>query len=693
MCVLKRAIAHKLFYLILAVFCSVNLMAQRKPGNILQDIGGRVQSGGGAGSTGGSSDSLKARNKYEDSVSLSVYYIDSTKATKPDTSVSEFTKRFPIPTSHIYLGNNGSATRSILFSPELKSGWDPGFHAFDVYKWKPDRVSFNNSTRPYTELGYMLASRSEQLIEIFHTQNVKPYWNISFGYRLVNAPGVFRNQKSNHNNYLFNSWYQSKNKRYNNYFVLLGNTLQAGENGGIVDESMLDEDDYAKDRFLIPTKLGGNPVSGNDFFDNTLYTGNQYREFNLLLRQQFDLGKKDSIVSDSTVIPLFFPKLRFEHSFNFGKYQYKYKDEAVSGSKVTNLPDSAFYDSLYRIHFYPGESVYFRDKWKEISNDFSIYQFPDDKNISQFFKLGIQLQLLNGDFTHDSTHRADASLTNLMGHGEYRNKTRNGKWDMLAFGKLYLAGYNLGDFHAYVSLQRFISQKLGSLKIGFENVNRTPPFIYDQRSGFYFDDPKSFSKENTAHFFGALFIPRIKTQLSADYYLMTNYLFLNSYRHLQQEGTLFNVLRINALKTFKVGRRWNWHAELYIQKETGDVQLNMPLIFTRHRFMYEGNLGFRSLNIAMGVEAKYHTPYKADNYSPIHGRFFYQDTATISNLPDIHTFIHFRIRTFKAYFRLENLNTARPFGGLQFNNNNLAAPNYPTPGLIVRFGVYWTFVN
>jgi hypothetical protein len=132
---------------------------------------------------------------------------------------------------------------------------------------------------------------------------------------------------------------------------------------------------------------------------------------------------------------------------------------------------------------------------------------------------------------------------------------------------------------------------------------------------------------------------------------------------------------------------------LYLQRETGDVQLNMPLIFTRQRFMYEGKLGFRSLNIAMGLEARYHTPYKADDYSPLTGSFFYQNSETISNLPDVNAFVHFRIRTFKAYFRLENLNTARTFGGFQFNNNNLAAPNYPTPGMIMRFGVYWTFIN
>ena len=109
--------------------------------------------------------------------------------------------------------------------------------------------------------------------------------------------------------------------------------------------------------------------------------------------------------------------------------------------------------------------------------------------------------------------------------------------------------------------------------------------------------------------------------------------------------------------------------------------------------MYEGNLGFKNLNIAFGIEGRYHSPYKADNYSPVLGQFFFQDSKTISNNPDVMGFLHFRIRGFKAYVRAENLNTVRTLGGLQFNNNNLAAPDYPTPGLIIRFGVYWSFVN
>lgn len=667
-------------------------MAQRP--NILKGITNRIPNMGGNQGGQGGGDSLQIRNKFEDSITVTIYSPDSLRGYKLDSSINDFTKRFPIPATHIYLGNTGTATKSILFAPSMKEGWDPGFHALDVYKWKLENVHFFTTTRPYTELNYELGGKAEQIIEVLHTQNIKPYWNFSLNYRLINSPGFFRNQKTNHNNYEFTSWYQSRSKRYNNYFVLLGNSLQAGENGGIKnDQNYLDDPIYAKDRFLIPTKIGGDPTFGTNFFSKAIYTGNRYTEFNFLLRQQYDLGRKDSLVTDSTVIPLFFPRLRFEHSFKYGKYNYSFRDYPVSGSSQSNLPDSGYYKDNYAIFLPRNDSLFFSDSWKEISNDFSIYQFPDAKNLQQFIKLGAEVQLLHGNFYRDSIAVGSASLYNLIAHGEYRNHTKNQKWDMLAFCRLYLNGYNLGNYHAYVSLQRLLGQKSGSLQLGFENVNRSPSFIYDRRSGFYLDAPQSFGNENMTHFFASVSQPKLRLQLSADYYLIGNYLYLTSFDKLQQQSSLFNVLRINALKTFKVGRHWNWYAEVYLQQKTGVAQLHIPTVYTRNRFMYEGNLGFKNLAIAFGLEARYNTPYKADNYSPILGQFFYQDSVTISNLPDVTAFLHFRIRSFKAYIRAENLNTARSLGGFQFNNNNLAAPGYPTPGLNIRFGIYWSFVN
>src|SRR5690606_29451811 len=113
-------------------------------------------------------------------------FLDSTRMQSFDSSINDYSRRFPLPATYINLGNTGTAARNLLFDPVLPAGWDPGFHAFDIYKWTPDQVRFFNTTRPYSELNYQIASRSEQIIDLLHTQNIKPNWNFAFRYRLIN---------------------------------------------------------------------------------------------------------------------------------------------------------------------------------------------------------------------------------------------------------------------------------------------------------------------------------------------------------------------------------------------------------------------------------------------------------------------------------------------------------------------------
>lgn len=669
---LKQLVRHSICCVVL-LLCALLSKGQDNPINKIQQ--GLPNFSG----QGGARDSLQHRNRNEDSISIYYRYLDTATAHKLDSSISDYNTRFPIPYTFQYLGNIGSAANSILFQPLQTPGWDPGFHAYDVYRWTSEKARFFNTTRPYTELTYSIATGTQQNIEILHTQNIKPNWNFALNYRLLNGPGYFNNQKTDHNNYLLTSWYQSNNKRYNNFVAFVGNKLQAAENGGILsNENYLDDPKFS-DRFGIPTKLATGTSFARDFFSSSLTTGNRYNTFNAVVRQQYDFGKKDSLVTDSTVIPLFFPRLRVEHTFTYGEYKYTYED---------TKPDSVFYSYAYGMTIpAKNDTLFFRDKWKEIKNDISIYQFPDAKNLQQYIKVGIEWQALTGILKED-VHYFNTSL-----HGEYRNRTRSQKWDMAAAGQLYLTGYNSGDFHAFVSLQRLLSDRFGSLQVGFENSNRTPSFMYDTRSNFYLDAPKTFYKENNLRLFANIYEPKLKMQLGAEYYFITNYLYFTGYKTLAQQSDVFNLLRLKAQKKFRVTKHWGLYSDVYLQQTAGNAAVHVPLFFTRQRLEYEGNFGYKNLNVAFGIEARYHSPYKADAYSPVLGQFSYQDTAVIKNRPDINAFFNFRIRGFKAFVRVENLNTLRFSNGGGFKQENFAAPDYPYPGLVIRFGVYWSFVN
>jgi hypothetical protein len=329
-------------------------------------------------------------------------------------------------------------------------------------------------------------------------------------------------------------------------------------------------------------------------------------------------------------------------------------------------------------------------------NDFSIYTFPDKKNPQQFLKLGATLQNLSGTF--DTSKQVSARSTNqynFFAHGEYRNRTRNQKWDVELFGSLYIAGYNSGDYDAYISLKRLITKKLGFLQLGFRNVNKSPAFVYDMRSSFWKQkDPASFNKENIIQAFGSIEQPQNKLRLTANYYVVTNYLYFKNLNQRDQESSLFNLVQLTLEKQFRLFRNWQWRTRMTLQQKAGSAPVNVPLFYTRNQVGYEGTLGFPNLRTAFGVEIRYHTPYKADAYSPFLGQFYYQNIARIDNTPDVSLYLNFRIKSFTAYARLENLNTYRFAGNnTGFTNNNFAAPDYPMPGLLFRLGIFWGFVN
>ena len=644
--------------------------------DVINQIGGRI---GNIKSSTARTDTIGFvhRDDKKDSIAISYKYLDSIRSIPFDSSINDFDKYFSVPSTYQYLGNNGAAAYSLIYSPNAKTGWDAGFHAFDIYRYTLEGSKFYKTNKPFSQLGYQLASGKEQMIKAFHAQSPRPNWSFGFDYRLVSSPGFFVTQNSNHKSYRLFSNYQGKRKRYAAFFILLGNTIKKSENGGITFDSLL-QDPNRKKRYTVPVNLGNANLFEPNPFQSSVSTGNIYKDFTIFLRQTYDIGKKDSVaINDSTTEYLFYPKLRAQHSFTYNTYNYLYKDDNADSAIYKN-----WYDTIVKVG---KDSFFVREKWTVISNDFSLLQFPDTKNSGQFILVGARLENIKGELKNGTKN-----FYNLALHGEYRNKTRNKLWDVLAKGELYINGLNAGDYSAYATIARRLNNKLGDIRLFFKNVNRTPSFIFDNASAFNFNNASLTKKENIISF-GADANNRF-INLGFKNHLITNLAYFSDYYHTAQSSQVINLLQLYASKKIKLTKRWNLYSEITVQQTDGSAPVKVPLLFTRNRFAYEG-IFFKNLNLSTGIELRYFTPYKAYNYSPVMGQFMPQDTFKLKNLPDITAFFHFRIKSFTLFIRAENLNTVSFSNGFGFTNNNFAAPHYPTQGFILRFGIQWGFVN
>ena len=622
-------------------------------------------------------DSLKHRDPLEDSITISYKFWDSTRVRKLDSSINDFYSRFPVPYTYVDLGNLGTPAHSLLFSPNMKPGWDAGFHSLDVYRYKIEDTKFFTTSRPYTELTYLLGSKSEQLVNLLHTQNRKSGLNFTFEYRFINSPGSFKNQKASHNNLRVNLGYQSKNKRYGVNFIYLSNNLKTSENGGMRRDKSLDSLTFG-DPFEVNTVLANGSTTRLDPFNTNITTGTNYQENSLLFRHYYDLGQKDSVVTDSNTIKLFYPRLRLQHTFKYTGYQYSFKD--------ANPVDTDYLN--YYNYIVTADTVLYKDTWRDLTNDFSIISYPQKNNLSQFLKVGAGLQLLNGKLPPYTKN-----YNNIYVSGEYRNRSRNQKWDIEMAGQFYVTGSYSADYSAIISLKRMLSEKLGYLEIGFQNVNRSPSSVYNPYSSFPTLADSSLKKENITKLFASLDVPYIHLKLTGEYFLVTNYLYFKDFLTAGQETNLFNVLHIGAEKKITLSKHWNFYAELHLQQKTGNPPINLPALFTRDRIAYEGNF-YKNLFLSTGLEFRYYSNYKPADYSPLIGQFFYQDNYTISNRPDVSYYFNFRIKSFKGFFRVDNLNTFnKGTSGYGFVKHNFVAPHYASQALWLRFGVWWSFVN
>ncbi len=440
--------------------------------------------------------------------------------------------------------------------------------------------------------------------------------------------------------------------------------------------------------------LGGDVSNTFNVFSTKISTGNIYKDFTFFLRQSYDLGKRDSVeINDSTNEYLFYPKLRFQHSISYSVYSYNFSDlvkgRDKNGERYAELDSTFFKDNYDTIIAINTDTLFLsvQEKWKVLSNDFSIRQFPETKNPAQFIEAGVRLENLKGTFGTNTKN-----YYNVAVHGEYRNKTRNKKWDALLRGEFYATGLNAGNYSANASLTRFLNQKFGNIQIGFQNINRSPSFIFEDQSSFNFKNSSASKKENITVISAAADNPKFTIwfrNLS-----IANYTYFKNYYQTDQYSSLINITQVQAFKKFRLKLLRNklfLYSDFIVQQTAANSPVRVPLFYTRQRLAFEG-VFYKNLNLSTGLDVNYNTPYRANNYSPVMGQFFPQD-STINNLPNVSYYFNFRIKSFMGLVKLENLNTINFANGFNFTNNNFAAPHYPTPGLIVRVGVNWRFVN
>jgi hypothetical protein len=671
------SIFHKYISLFILLLFVHKLVHAQQPLQVINSGGNYGQAGRGV-QTPKKTDSLQRRDKNADSITIYYKYYNDNTIQKLDSSINDFYAHYPIPYTSYNLGNLGTATKSYLFNANKQIGWDDGFHAYDGYNYTLEGTPFYQTTRPYTEFGYLLGGKGEQMVEVKHTQNKQQQLNFSFEYRFSNSPGNVKNQNANMNNMRITAHFQSKRKRYESYFTMLFNTTASSENGGLKNAALLDSLSL-NDPFELDTRLGVSGASFRNPFNTSIATGTTYNKNTYAWKQTYDFGQKDSIVKDTIVTHLFYPRLRLQNEIKLQSSQFGFQDAN---------PNAANYLQYFGVKYDSTATLKFVDNWKIFSNEFSLISFPEKMNSNQFLQVGAGYTQMTANF-----NGAEAwSNYDIYGLGIYKNKTRNQLWDLLATGKLYLNGYHSGDFSAQASLSRVLTKAGTFVQLSFQNLNRTPSVNTLGITQFPINALKSITKENATLLDGIIGNKAAGWNASVSYQLIQNFQYYSNGFQPMVYGSVLNYIRGQVENKMGLSKHWYWYNQVTMQVVDPNAPLHVPFIVTRQRLAFEGNF-YKNLNLSTGLEVIYHTNYQADAYMPFTGQFYLQNSFTTQNRPTTNAYLNFMIKRFKGYIRLENLNTLLPTSKALGTSYNFTAQNYPSLGMWFRVGIWWNFIN
>ena len=245
-----------------------------------------------------------------------------TKSVPLDTlldGIHNFNYIFKKSISNTYLGNFPSPYESNIF---LMRGPVQDFYPLTYVRsflFRPEDAQFFNTTTPFTRLKYFSGGSkgyAENLLDVWHTQNVYPWWNVGIRYNLISGDGRYANQKSKTYNFSAFSSYEKERTIFT--FFLNQNNGNIQENGGIKELSYV-TDSTNEQAENMPVWLNGNEAR------------NTYRNTNFQISAHYHLGNAKAIVSQTD-------SLTSDTSYTYpAKATFQFRLETGMESSVDNV--------------------------------------------------------------------------------------------------------------------------------------------------------------------------------------------------------------------------------------------------------------------------------------------------------------------------------------------------------------------
>lgn len=249
----------------------------------------------------------------------------------------------------------------------------------------------------------------------------------------------------------------------------------------------------------------------------------------------------------------------------------------------------------------------------------------------------------------------------------------------------YLFGIYSGNTGINFDIGRNLGNNWGIIGAGASQQINSVSYNYTKYYNQYDTITASFNKESFTQLHLGWLNEKYNFNIQYRNHIVNNYIYLNAAQMPTQNAATFNVSQFIFRKAF------TWKIivldnEVIYQKASAVATINIPELLGRHQLAIEAQLFNKALAIATGFELRYHSAYTPSVYSPFFNRFCYQTTYFQSNEPEESFFFNFRVKRFRCYLMLDQLQQI-------FTRNTIITQGYAAQNFQFRFGFNWVMIN
>jgi len=574
------------------------------------------------------------------------------------------------------LGTPGTPAFNLVWDPFKSPGFDLGFHQWDIYKITDKNMLFYNTQNPYADFSYVQGDKDMQAFKGTWTQNIKPYFNYSIHFNLLNTnSGYYDPQQTSVNSFDVNSWYQSPDNRYMAMISFVFNKFAADENGGISPKNL-----PFTGQTDLPVNLGPTikPTSAKQSYFENFYTIRQYLRTGPV--QVLKVRDTDSVASH-----LMKPEYFISHSFEYHTTKYQYTDAAANTFPFahsfmdTNQTNGTYVSNEFTNKISAGRAVF--------NHPVKIDKKVDSSSVnsnSLFYDVFLKYSYIAA--SQNSGELNDQEFYDNTSVGFELSNYKKAGYSL--YGEYFLEGYNRHDYllNAHFNIP-FIKNFLPKFNVDLKAQQAAPAYTDQLFYGNHFLWGNSFQKTRTEEA-SAYFSDSLGFRVGASFITESNLIYYDTLALPYQDPGTVSYVNAFIVKDIRIGRHFHFLNNINFQKPINSgYDVRVPEWLIRTSYFYDHYLFKKAVLLQGGFDFSYSSPYYGYRYMPEISKFYVQDQTKIGNYQVWDVWVAAKIKRLTAFLKFEHVN--EKFSG----NWYFTAPYYPMTPTVLRYGIRWSFYN